>query len=655
MIKNLSKEYQSALKDFLAGGGETSLESAYMLGRQALEQSIGVLDIAAAHHKALIALLDRPEASTHETRIIKQASKFLAECLSPFEMAQRGFRESIAALNFLNEMLEDQVEKRTQAMRASEELYRTLIEISPDAITMTDMSGKVILCNQQSAQLHGYAGTDRLVGIHLGGHVAPEDMSRIREMTQKIVHEGIIGNMEFTLIRKDGRRIPVEARTTLIRDAQGQPTGFVGINRDISERKNVLSKLESHARRQAILADLGQRALSEMSMSTLMQGTISLVSQTLEVEYCELLELLSEKNVLILREGIGWQPDTIGSTIVMTGEASQAGYTLLTDKPVIVENLPRESRFIPPSFLIKHNIISGMTVIIYGKDRPYGVLGVHSSQHRHFTSEETHFLQSIANMLAMAINNRNLLEMESQARQRAEEDKERTLKSLAIISHELRTPLTSIKGFASTLLAEDVVWNMEQQRDFIQTISQEADNLNGFIEQLLDLSKMDAGVFKFSVTRQPAEGLIEIAMTHLQVLAGQHQLVIDIPDKLPDVVADTQRVGQVLANLVENATKYAPAGTIISISARSCEDFVEFSVADDGPGIPIPERAKVFQPFYRVGDKTTLKAKGAGLGLTICRRLVEGQGGRIWVDEGTQPGTIIHFTLPLAGAQEETE
>jgi PAS domain S-box-containing protein len=623
-----------------------------LLGRQALEQGIGVLDIAAVHHQVLLKLLDRPEAETQKTQVINQASKFLAECLSPFEMAQRGFRESIAALNFLNEMLEEQVDKRTQAMRVSEERYRTLIEISPDAIMLTDLQWKMILCNQQCAHLHGYSSSEELIGIDMGGFIAPEDMQRARETSQQVIYEGIIGNLEYTLIAKDDMRIPVEVKVALVRDAEGRPSGFVGINRDISERKQTELKLELQARRQSALVDLGLRALSGADISSLMREAVSLASQDLGVEYCELLELLVEKNSLILREGIGWKEGAIG-LIIKAGEDTQAGYTLLKAEPVIVENLVTETRFTPPVFLLEHNIVAGVTVIIHSKDQPYGILAVHTSQHRQFTPEDVNFLQAIANVLAMAIDNRRLLETESRARQRAEEDKEQTLRSLAIVSHELRTPLTSIKGFASTLLAEDVVWDAEQQRDFIQTINEEANKLNGFIEQLLDLSKMDAGVFKFSTTQQPVEDLIAGAMRHLQALVVQHKLTVNMMDALPEVVADTQRVEQVLANLVENATKYAPVGTTISVSAQTCENFVEFSVADEGPGIPIEEREKIFQPYYRIGDKATLKAKGAGLGLAICSGLVVGQGGRIWVGEHSGPGTVIHFTLPSANIGEK--
>ena len=655
MIKNLSKEYRSALKDFLQGGGETALENAYLLGRQALEQGIGILDIASTHHQVLATLFEKLTGDTSHPQLAKQAGKFLAECLSPFEMAQRGFRESIASLNFLNNMLEDEVEKRTRAMRISEERYRTLIDISPDAITMTDLEGKVALCNHLSAQLHGYANPEELIGESTDAFVAPEDMPRVAGMSEQVLHDGGIGKAEYMLIAKTGVRTPVEARVTVVRDVEGHPTGFIGITRDISERKNVELKLESHARRQEVLMDLGLRALSGVDMHTLIRETIDLLVHTLKVDFCELLELIPEKDVLLLRAGLGWQDGLVGSVVVQAGDASQAGYTLLKAEPVIVENMTAENRFAPSDLLRDHNIMAGITVIVHSKERPYGVLGVHTRSPRQFTDDEVNFLQSLANLLAMAFDNRRLLETESRARKRAEDEKDRTIRSLAIISHELRTPLTSIKGFASTLLADDIDWSADQQRDFIQTINEEANKLNGFIDQVLDLSRIDAGLFKFALTRQSVGELVSVNMTHLHPLVERHHLIIEIPTALPDVLADTQRVGQVLSNLVENAVKYSPEGTNICISAQPSGTFVRFSVSDEGPGISEEEREKIFQPFYRTENKITSKAKGVGLGLTICLRLIHGQGGRIWVDERHGPGAVINFTLPVADAVQETE
>jgi K+-sensing histidine kinase KdpD len=221
-----------------------------------------------------------------------------------------------------------------------------------------------------------------------------------------------------------------------------------------------------------------------------------------------------------------------------------------------------------------------------------------------------------------------------------------------VVNHELRTPLTSIKGFATTLLADDVVWSRENQIDFIQTINEEADKLSNLIEQMLDLSKMNASKTIAECVEQPLDAVLAPIMAQLHALTGRHTLVIDIPETLPPVMADTQRCGQVLVNLVENATKYSPLKTQITISARVDGDFMKISVADQGPGIASQDMKKVFQPFYRSEDPKTSKSKGAGLGMYICQRLVEAQGGRIWIQEHEGPGAIIAFTLPIATASE---
>jgi len=461
-----------------------------------------------------------------------------------------------------------------------------------------------------------------------------------------------IGTLEYNLIRKDGTSIPVEVHIALLRDAQGKTSGFVGINRDISERRYAQRKLEAWARWQAVVATLGQRALSGIEPDALIHETVNMVADSLGTEYCGFLGLMPEGDRLILRDGVGWKDGMIGSVVVEAGKNSQAGYTLLQAEPVVVEDLPGESRFTPAAFLIEHNVLAGMTVLINSKEQPYGILGAYTSHQRHFTPEEISLLQSIANVLAMAIDNRRMLEAEARARQNAEQDNERRLRALAMVSHELRTPLTSIKGFASTLLADDVVWDARQQSDFIRTIDEEADKLASLIAQMLDFSKIEAGVFVLLPARQSPHSLVAAAMPHLQELAAGHKLVIRVPETLPDVVADTQRVGQVLENLVENAAKYSSLETPIRISARLHEKFIEVSVADGGPGIPVQERENIFQPFYRTSNTAILKAKGAGLGLTICKGIIEAQGGRIWVAENPDPGALVSFTLPLADPAE---
>jgi signal transduction histidine kinase len=239
-----------------------------------------------------------------------------------------------------------------------------------------------------------------------------------------------------------------------------------------------------------------------------------------------------------------------------------------------------------------------------------------------------------------------LLEQEQAARQEAERAVAMQRVFLGMISHELRTPLASIKGFASTLLATDTTFDPDQQREFLQIIDEEADKLTNLIEQLMDVVQMQAGTFRVEPARVTFEHILEKALPQLKTLAAHHRLAITLPADLPPVDADLQRIGQVLVNLVGNAAKFSPPNTEITLSALRAGDFVQINVSDEGAGIPPSERPFVFEVFHRVLSETK-RQPGIGLGLTICKGLVQAHGGRIWIEDRVGPGTTIAFTLPV--------
>jgi PAS domain S-box-containing protein len=242
-----------------------------------------------------------------------------------------------------------------------------------------------------------------------------------------------------------------------------------------------------------------------------------------------------------------------------------------------------------------------------------------------------------------------LLAAEAAARREAERANELRLRFLAMISHELRTPLTSIKGFASTLLADDVTWDAASQRDFLETIDVESDKLAEMIDQILDLSRIEAGSLRIQLAPVALAGVIDTAAAQLQALASRHVLVIDLQDGLAPVTADRSRVAQVLTNLVGNAVKYSTPGTRIEVNARPDGAFVRVSVCDEGVGIALEDRTFVFEAFRRGSDRRFRHIKGAGLGLAICKGIVEAHGGRIWIEDHAGRGTTVSFTLPVAG------
>jgi PAS domain S-box-containing protein len=277
----------------------------------------------------------------------------------------------------------------------------------------------------------------------------------------------------------------------------------------------------------------------------------------------------------------------------------------------------------------------------------YGMLWLYFAQVGELNMDDVHYLRGLVDQAATAIYNFRLLEAEARARHEAEEANSLKLKFLAMISHELRTPLTSIKGFATTLLAEDVQWQPESQRDFIETIDVEADKLTDLIEQLLDLSRLEAGTMRIMTQRVTWEEVLSTAMAQLHVLTVNHKLIVEEEPDLPLLKVDVIRIPQVITNLVNNAVKYSPSNSMIVISASRLSDrFIKVSVLDEGLGIPLEARSRVFEAFQQL-EREKGGTRGAGLGLAICRGLLEAHGGRIWVDDHDGPGTTISFTLPV--------
>jgi len=259
-------------------------------------------------------------------------------------------------------------------------------------------------------------------------------------------------------------------------------------------------------------------------------------------------------------------------------------------------------------------------------------------------------LNILVDQAAVTLHNLKLLKVEEELRHEAERANEIKTQFLAMISHELRTPLTSIIGFTTTMLAEDVSWDQNEQHDFVLTIQQEADRLQELIDHLLDLSRLEAGRMPIVMKPQSIHEIFKNVSSQLKVLTNRHTLTFHLPARLPLVLADTKRIGQVIVNLVRNAASYSSEGTEITISANVRGTFVQVNVSDQGPGIPPTETKRGFEAFRRGLKMESSTAQGAGLGLAICKGLVEAHGGRIWIKKKAPPGATISFTIPLIPA-----
>lgn len=224
---------------------------------------------------------------------------------------------------------------------------------------------------------------------------------------------------------------------------------------------------------------------------------------------------------------------------------------------------------------------------------------------------------------------------------------------VSTVSHELRTPLTSIKGFISTLLADvDDYFDRDTIHEFYQIIDQECDRLTRLISDLLNVSRIEAGR-ALDLNPKPVQlsGLVEKVAASQRSYANNHKIVTEGTGDLPVIVADEDKVDQILTNLTNNAIKYSPKGGTVTIRGRYDDGTVTISVSDEGIGIPKEHLAKVFDRFHRVDNRDTREVGGTGIGLFLVKHLVEAHGGEIWVDSEVGKGSTFAFTLPQTPPQ----
>lgn len=219
---------------------------------------------------------------------------------------------------------------------------------------------------------------------------------------------------------------------------------------------------------------------------------------------------------------------------------------------------------------------------------------------------------------------------------------------VAMVSHELRTPLHHIKGFATTLLQTDVTWDQATQRDFLASINNEADRLTGLIEKILHLSRLEAGAAPLTKSWCVIQELVEGVLSRRRIAGVRDRVRLRLPVTLPSIYIDSRQLETVLLNLIENAANYSAPDTPILLQVEVVDHEANFCVADHGRGIAPAHLTAIFERFYRVNQQEH-GAVGVGLGLAICKRIVEAHGGRIWAESTLGVGSCFYFSLPIAG------
>jgi len=258
-----------------------------------------------------------------------------------------------------------------------------------------------------------------------------------------------------------------------------------------------------------------------------------------------------------------------------------------------------------------------------------------------------HFSSAFAAQIALAVERVRLQEGATQAEVLRRTDALRAA-LLSAVSHDLRTPLTAMKAAATSLLQHDVAWSEEERDGFAVSINRGVDRLNRLVTNLLDLSRIEAGALKLNCEPYLLADLVQEAVAQTGPLFSPGQVMVDLHvdgPALPWVRVDPILIEQVLVNLLENAAKYSLPGSAVTIRASIGADQAIVHVEDQGPGIDPSELDRVFERFYRVGGQR--RVSGVGIGLAVCKGIVEGHGGRIWATSTVGRGSTFSFSVPL--------
>jgi PAS domain S-box-containing protein len=555
-----------------------------------------------------------------------------------------------------------------QRKDAEEEIskFKMGIERSGDAVFMTDIDGRILYINPAFTAVYGYT-QDEALGktprILKSGVLNQEYYKRLWDT---MLAKGTFSD-ELVNKAKDGRLIPIAGTNSPILDENNNILGFLAVQHDITDTKQAeeaLRRSEEALRRQneylATAADVGRLITSTLDLNTLFSRTVELIRTRFGYYHVAIFTLDESGFNTVLREGTGEAGSEMKKRnyALAVGSRSVIGQVTSTGRTLLVNNTAIDSMHRPNPLLPETRAEAGIPLRI--GDRVVGALNIQSADVEAFKPEDIAVLEILADQIAVAIDNARSYDISQKAVAEMRELDRFKTQFLANMSHELRTPLNSIIGFSRVILKGIDGPITDQQNQDLTAIYNSGQHLLGLINDILDLSKIDAGKMELAFDEvnivDTIHGVISTAVG--LVKDKPIKLVQDVNKELPTVRADPMRIRQVLLNLLSNASKFTDEGSITvsatkHVTSTGAEE-VMISVTDTGPGIAAEDQAKLFQPFSQVDASPTRKTGGTGLGLSICQQLVKLHGGRIGVHSTVGKGSAFYFTLPVFENKELT-
>jgi signal transduction histidine kinase/DNA-binding response OmpR family regulator len=466
-----------------------------------------------------------------------------------------------------------------------------------------------------------------------------------------------------------------DGRWLRISESQTPDGETVGIYTDITARKRAEEELRQQNEYLAALHETALGLISRLDLNELLQTLVTRAGQLLSVPYGFVYLVEQGSSILELKVAVGLFDQRIGQRHRLgeglAGQVWQTGQALLVND---YDAWPGRSEHVETGII--RAIVGVPLNHSAGEDQAgsevVGVIGLAFGREseRTFGEREVEVLTRFAQLASIALDNAQLYTEAQRARQAAEAANQAKSDFLASVSHELRTPLTSVLGFAkiskqsleSKLFPKIQTDDRRTKRDIrfvsenMEIIVTEGERLTTLINNVLDLAKIEAGKVDWDIKPLAMAEVIERATAATTALFEQKglQLVKNVDPDLPEIVGDQDKLIQVIINLISNAVKFTPEGSV-TCRAEATGNEIIVSVIDTGTGIAPEDQPQVFEKFKQVGDTLTDKPQGTGLGLPICKEIIEHHGGRIWVESELGRGSAFSFALPVQWAEIETD
>ncbi len=686
--QELSEQYSSALTEYLAGGGEPALHRAYELGRQAMAEGFGVLEMVALHQKTLVEAIQNALSPEERSQSVNHAASFLVETLSPFEMASKGFQEANSALqDNLKELrrAEEELRRQNQQLAAAKRVleaerlrYQELFDFAPDGYLVTDLEGKIQEANRAVGTLLG-SDPGLLVGIPLLQFVSEEGRPIFQSQLKGLLsakERKKPQDLQVEMRPRRGSSFPATLAVRVVRDEAGHPVGLRWLVRDITERKKAeeeraqflvreqVARAEAEAaRRFAFLADASALLVASLDYEAALKNVARLVTSYM-ADWCSVYvteEKGSPRRVALAhadhsqadlaRQLERFQPLHPRAWQQMAEELDRGRPLLFGEVPD--EWLQQIATCAEHLHVLRQiGFCSLMIAPLHAHGRTLGAVTIAcTTSGRRYGPEDLDVAEDLARRCALAVETARLYQAVTVERDKAAHGNRAKDEFLAVLSHELRNPLTPILGWARKLKKHQAILDDDVLRGGVLTLERNALNIMRLVEDCTDLARISERKISLEKKRIDLNPVVEASLEAVREQAFNKGLRLEMNPRPSGlwIMGDHARLEQVATNVLTNAVKYTGAAGVISVACSTVENEAAIEFKDTGMGIVPEYLEQIFEPFRQGSAKWLTSESGLGLGLAIARQIVELHGGRIWAQsEGPGQGSTFHLRLPLA-------